>query len=284
VDCENIICGQSGPTPSFVSNVAVWHWESYEPDPDDVLSVSLVKPGIWKPVLEYQKLVENDPYNAISWRELAHQLNQAALDDKGFLRTDEGAGSLVEKCTQAYEKWVSLQPNKAASHSELAAFLWSIVVNQQPKDAGMLAQIRQEVSLALELDPQNTEALELNSYLEPLAPEGTTVIPTETSLSTSTLPVVTTPVPTATQVPTMTDTPTSSPQPSITLTIEQTQTPSHTPRPTRTASVQPTSTPEKLPSSTRSMGIDLPFLIFAVGIAIGLGVLIVGVWWMERRG
>lgn len=139
-----------------------WHWQNYEPAPDEIISVSVVHPKDWQSILDLEAKTGINPNDIDSVLELSKKY-QVAGSNKGFISTPR-LGDLAEI---AIEQALALHPNEIRLHSELAEiyyqrYWWSKYLPVNP----YTQKLKDEIGVILELDPTNQRAPELNTLLE----------------------------------------------------------------------------------------------------------------------
>jgi hypothetical protein len=245
------------PGGQLVKNEVQWHWDNLKPTHADNFSVAILRPDVWQKILDLQTRLKAKPNDINMAIALAKEYKIAGSERHGFVDNAQ----LAEFGLQIVEQALTLHPDSADLHAELATILWW---QYQPNvidttDLGPAIQnILKEIYAALKADPQNQQAQSLLQEMQASLGPTNFLFPTPGPSPTPGPPTASpvpslTPVATATRVPTST----SLPVPSATPTVLP---------PTEALVVNPTPT-----AITHAQDSNNPLLL------VGLAVLVVGV-------
>jgi len=164
---ENVVLGKlngsdqiaTSPGAQFVGNEVRWHWDNLEPTANDNLFFTIIAPSVWQAILDARAAVQAQPNDTQALVALAKAYN-AAMRFRFPTSDGDPYAALSE---QTYERAIATQPDSATLHSDFARLLWDHLAVQAalPPDDPHIRQIVHELSVALALDPQNTQALTL---------------------------------------------------------------------------------------------------------------------------
>lgn len=211
-----------------------WHLEDFEPSKGDNLQVSLVMPAAWNAVLTERANVARNPDDGEAWGRLGKAYKEILFLRKG-VRQDAGGQELYRLSQEAYENALERLPKDALWHAGYAdllyqAYYWKEFFTAQPDHSAMLRALEQ-LRVSIELDPQNTKAIELLEDMKYALPEavrqeGDTYLLLWLTATPTTRPTFTN-TPSQTPLP---PTATGTPMPTPTLERSPTETPTHTPQ------------------------------------------------------
>jgi hypothetical protein len=180
---------QTEPNTSVVGNDLRWHWEGLEPTYEDNLDLGIVPSHLWQEVLRRQAGVNASPNDAGAWLALA----RAFYDADVGIHADP---ALDDRYVGAFRRALDLAPARADLRVEIASILYRSGLRFD--DDYTIGAAANELAVALELDPQNADALALLADMQRDRPGF--VLPTPG-------PFLHRPTPTPTRAPSATPTP-----------------------------------------------------------------------------
>jgi len=168
----------STPGVTFEGNEARWHFEDFEPGPDNAvqnMEFGLVSPAAWNQVLTARENARQYPNDGERWGQLAKSYKQIFLMNKGY-REDAGGEELYQLSIDAYEKCLALKPEDAQWHAGFA----DLLINRLYWDAwgkGPSADSYrglEEIHTALKLAPNDPKVQEIATNIHYMFPDGMT--------------------------------------------------------------------------------------------------------------
>jgi hypothetical protein len=163
-DPQNIVVDpehgyQTTPGGLIQGNEMRWHYENFEPGPNDNMEFDLVAPYAWQAVLTERGNVTNSPKDGEEWGRLAKAYKAIYFEHKGFYRGDSGGDEIYKSSFEAYEKCLTLLPNDAEWHAGFAELLanrsfWDSRLNGATADT---YHAFHEIQTALQLAPNDTK-------------------------------------------------------------------------------------------------------------------------------
>jgi hypothetical protein len=160
-------------SPGFrmIGNELRWHFEYFEPTSEDNLGVTLVIPEQWQKVVAEGENVAENPADGEAWGRLGKAYKEIIGLRRG-LRQDPGGVQMYRLSQDAYEKAVTYLPKDALWHYGYAELLWyHYYWGTYGADTSGLVHALRELSLSLDLDPDNSRALELADEIRYAEPE-----------------------------------------------------------------------------------------------------------------
>ena len=126
-DSQNILLSselgsETTPGGSIQGNEMQWHFENFEPGPNDNMEFDLVAPYAWQAVLKERGNVASSPNDGEAWGQLAKAYKVTFFLEKGY-RPDAGGEEIYKSSVEAYEKCLKLLPNDAEWHAGFAELL-----------------------------------------------------------------------------------------------------------------------------------------------------------------
>lgn len=169
--------GWAETTPGGVlqGNEVRWHFENFEPGPDQNMEFALIAPSAWQAVLTGQENVAKNPNDGESWGLLGKAYKEVFQMSKGY-RQDAGGLGVYQSSVEAYEKCLSLKPNDAQWHAGFAELLadhafWGAWRGDTTPDA---IRALNEIHTALELAPNDPVVREIAQNITYMLPDGIT--------------------------------------------------------------------------------------------------------------
>ena len=162
VNEENIFIEECSPAGCVASGKEVrWHLEDFEPTEADNLSLRVIEPHLYQEVLTGRAYAQGNPENGTAWGNLARALKKTILTAKGYLLGGPQGDKIYAEAVDGYEKAVKLAPKEARWHVGYAELLFRSL--GWAYDLGDTRALRaaQELHTALQLEPQNQQALDL---------------------------------------------------------------------------------------------------------------------------
>ena len=252
---ENFVSGEYYQTTggfTIQGNEIHWSFFNMEPTRADNLYATLVQGSVWREVLAANDDLETKSEIGDAWGRLARAYKLAILENKGWLRSDHGGILLLEKSIKAYENALSFSPNTARWHAGFAELMWAYTLWDNPKDPDILLRVAEECHRALELDPNNQQALEVLESLQYYEPESVSKDVNGFIYHILTATVIPD-TPTAVIIPLLSDTPIPTPGQTVTpITAENTSTPT-------VITGTPAATPTTVSEQSSEKGFHLPF-------------------------
>lgn len=149
-----------------------WHFENFEPGPDNNMEFALVAPYAWQPVLKERGNVAKAPNDGEAWGRLAKAYKEIFFLSKAY-RMDAGGEELYRSSVEAYEKCLALLPNDAQWHAGFADLLagrsyWDFSATSGTAD---LYRGLQEIRTALQLAPNDSKVQEIAQNIFGMFPE-----------------------------------------------------------------------------------------------------------------
>ncbi len=158
----NVLDLHANPAMSGIQGrEASWAFSDLEPTAEDNFTVFLVKPVIWKAVVEESRNVAGNPKDGEAWGRLGKAYKQSFTYPKPFCREDGTSEELYALSKQAYEKAVTLKPEDALWHAGFADLLAQSGQWGCPDTPGDRVRALQEIKLALDLAPNDAKVQEL---------------------------------------------------------------------------------------------------------------------------
>ena len=242
--------------PKYSENEAVWQVENLEPTPKNNLVFRIIYPSVWQSVVDALKVLEKTPKDVDALIQLGKAYRNSAWEFHGNTNAH-----YLDLGIQAYNRALSINPYSAEAHLGIAQALWDeqgiILYPLNPK-AAFLSPILHHLSLALSLEPENSEAGVLWHEIDQMSENHQIVLPTVNPKL----------LPSPTVTPTQTATYTSQPTSSSTATF----TPGATTAPTKhlsatpelTVSLELSSTPAPPKNQSSSSGLWLIILMVVI--------------------
>jgi hypothetical protein len=254
---------------NIIENEVQWHWKDLEPDANDNLDFTMIKPRLWWEVLHARSKIISEPENGALWANLGHAYYQAGTINKGFFADPQ----LNEWCIQAYEQALKLSPEDIAIHIDFT----KVLLDEDPfpdEYPERWERILWEISYILDKDPDNQQAQELVDWVRNI--KSGVVFPTPGGP----MPAYVTPTPTRTYVapilhPTNTIQPSKTPHPSLTPSPTSSLTATASaPAATSSAVISPTTTAPPQPvHSNRTTTYNVLTIIGAIIVGWLLGMM-----------
>jgi hypothetical protein len=150
---------ETTPGAALTDNEIRWHFDDLEPEAGFNLEVTLVEVDKWNEILRTRQTAAAAPQNGDAWGELARACKLAIITNKGYLLEGDGAAQLFEESRTAYEKATTLKPEAALWHAGYGELLWTQIIWTYQDHPNTLDKTIHELYTALELDPDNQQAL-----------------------------------------------------------------------------------------------------------------------------
>ena len=153
---------------AFEGNEVRWSWANFEPDPQTVFDVAVIRPATWQSVLSLESRAQANLGDVQTAVALAEAYRNAGSGAKGFLVSP----ALADLAELAVRRALPFAPQELALHSELAELLaWRLgglyaPVIDPSQPASKVQELQDELALILQLDPANARAKELSANLQ----------------------------------------------------------------------------------------------------------------------
>jgi hypothetical protein len=169
---ENVVLEQGKTTRGarFMNGQVRWRWSNLEPTEQSDIVATILSPNRWQAIVAARAEAKQAPREAEKW--LA--LSKAYIAAVPFKYEAMGGQRFIRLGIQAMERALALAPDSADMHAEMAGLLWYLYrwdVIQSP-EGPMARRILKELETALELDPNNTKALEIQEDIDRELPRG----------------------------------------------------------------------------------------------------------------
>ena len=153
---------------AFEENEVRWSWANFEPDPQTVFDVMVIRPATWQSVLSLESRAQANPGDVQTALALAEAYRNAGSGAKGFLVSP----ALADLAELAVRRALTFAPQELALHSELAELLaWRLGMLYGPlldpsQPPEKIQELHDELALILQMDPANARAKELSANLQ----------------------------------------------------------------------------------------------------------------------
>jgi hypothetical protein len=141
-----------------------WHWENYEPAPDEIVRVSVVNPADWKQILDLESEIGIDPADVDTAIALSQAYQRVGSEKHGCMISK----NLADLAEMAIEQSLPSRPNAIELHVQLAeVYYWRLNCRSlQSSDNQTIQKLLDELRIVLELDPTNERASEIQGVLQ----------------------------------------------------------------------------------------------------------------------
>ena len=176
-DSQNILLSselgsETTPGGSIQSNEMHWHFENFEPGPNDNMEFDLVAPYAWQAVLKERGNVASSPNDGEAWGQLAKAYKAIFFLEKGYC-PDAGGEEIYESSVEAYAKCLALLPNDAEWHAGFAELLADRLYWDHSRVGATADTYRafHEIQTALQLAPTDTKVQNIAQEISSMFPD-----------------------------------------------------------------------------------------------------------------
>ena len=168
VSTANILSfGQSEMLPENVVTIGKeirWHWKDYEPDPEEIVSVSVVNPAEWQQILDLESQIGANPADINTAINLSQTYQWVGSEKHGFMISPK----IADLAEVAIEQALPLSPMDIRLHTQLAeVYFWRLNYGSpNSPDDPSIKKLQSELTTIFELDPTSERASEIQSVLQ----------------------------------------------------------------------------------------------------------------------
>jgi hypothetical protein len=98
-----------------------WHWQNYEPYPQEIIRVKVIHPNYWQEILEMETRIESDPGNVDLAIELSRKYTRASQT-----KLSSSGGPLGDLAQIAIQRALVLHPDDVRLHLELIEIYYDL--------------------------------------------------------------------------------------------------------------------------------------------------------------
>jgi len=143
-----------------------WHWQNYEPNPREIIGVTIIHPNYWREILDMEARIGIDPGNVDLAIELSNKYKRAS-----FTKLGNPPGQLSHLAEITIQQALVLHPDDIRLHLELLEmyydwYLWDYYYMSDDTSLENSKQLlNYEMGVVLALDPTNQRIHEIQAEI-----------------------------------------------------------------------------------------------------------------------